>query len=167
MLQRSSLWTMVRPREAALLAAFKIQRLASSAVMVPWGRRVTAFSRKIPGYLEEWREERKMDEGNEEFQKTMEYFRRLRESLSEAELDALERKDKDFRGHYEDRVFLQYLGRHCKGLLKWKLPEGHRYRVEVIDVWNMTRETVLEGAGGDIEVKLPGREGMAVLAVET
>lgn len=121
---------------------------------------------ELPGYLEEWRDERKMDEGNEEFQKTMEYFRRLRESLSEAELDALERKDKDFRGHYEDRVFLQYLGRHCKGLLKWKLPEGHRYRVEVIDVWNMTRETVLEGAGGDIEVKLPGREGMAVLAVE-
>ena len=51
-------------------------------------------------------------------------------------------------------------------LLEWTLPEGHRYRVEVIDVWNMTRETVLTKAGGDIEIRLPGREGMAVLAIE-
>ena len=96
----------------------------------------------------------------------MERFQLLRESISEAELDALKRKDGDCRGHYEDKVFLQYLGHHCNALLEWKLPEGHRYRVEVIDVWNMTRETVLTKAGGDIEIRLPGREGMAVLAIE-
>lgn len=96
----------------------------------------------------------------------MEQFRQLRASLSEAELDALERKDKDCKGRCGDRVFLQYLGRHCNALLEWTLPEGHRYRVEVIDVWNMTRETVLEEGSGHIGVKLPGREGMAVVAIE-
>lgn len=121
---------------------------------------------ELPGYLEEWESKWVADAENEEFRKVMERFGLLRKSISEAELDALDRKDKDCRGHYEDKVFLQYLGRHCNGLLSWKLPEGHKYRVEVIDVWNMTRETVLTQCSGNIEVKLPGREGMAVLAVE-
>lgn len=121
---------------------------------------------ELPGFLEQWNTMFMGDMDNPGIQKVMERLRSLRESLSEAEEDALIRKDGDCAGRYEDKVFLQYLGRHCNGLLSWKLPEGHKYRVEVIDVWNMTRETVLTEASGDIVIKLPGREGMAVLAVE-
>lgn len=121
---------------------------------------------ELPGCLEEWSSAPAADGEQPEVQKMMERFRQLRASLSEAELDALERKDKDCKGRCGDRVFLQYLGRHCNGRLEWTLPEGHRYRVEVIDVWNMTREIILEEGSGHIEVKLPGKEGMAVIAIE-
>ena len=47
-----------------------------------------------------------------------------------------------------------------------KLPENRTYRVELIDPWEMTRETLLESASGETEVSLPGREGLAVLALE-
>lgn len=32
------------------------------------------------------------------------------------------------------------------------------------DIWEMTRTTLLEHASGDVEVKLPGKEGIALLA---
>ena len=92
-------------------------------------------------------------------------FGHLKESLSEAELDALNRKDMDFKGHLDERVFLVYLGRRCNAQLPLRLPKGRSYRIEVIDVWNMTRETVMTGVSGAVNVKLPGREGMAVMAV--
>lgn len=41
----------------------------------------------------------------------------------------------------------------------------NEYDVEVIDVWEMTRERVLESVSGEVEVSLPGKEGMAVLAL--
>ena len=46
------------------------------------------------------------------------------------------------------------------------LPEDKTYRVEVLDAWNMTRETVATGVSGKKEIALPGREYMAVLAME-
>ena len=46
------------------------------------------------------------------------------------------------------------------------LPADVSYKVEVIDTWNMKRETVMEHASGVITVTLPGRPYMAVLAVK-
>ena len=45
------------------------------------------------------------------------------------------------------------------------LPEDRKYTIQLIDTWNMTRETVAEGVSGTYIVHLPGRENMAVLAV--
>ena len=42
----------------------------------------------------------------------------------------------------------------------------NEYDVEVIDIWEMTRERVLESVSGEVEVSLPGKEGMAVLALK-
>ncbi len=61
-------------------------------------------------------------------------------------------------------VMLRYYNQRCQALDKIKLPEGRKYKVEVIDTWNMTRETAVESAEGDITVKLPGRAYCAVLA---
>ena len=44
------------------------------------------------------------------------------------------------------------------------LAENNQYRM--LDVWNMTRETVFTGVSGHFDVKLPGRDGIAVLAVK-
>ena len=36
---------------------------------------------------------------------------------------------------------------------------------KVIDAWNMTREVVAQNVCGRVQIKLPGREDMAVLAL--
>ena len=45
------------------------------------------------------------------------------------------------------------------------LPESGSYTVEVIDTREMTRTVVQSGASGRVTVDLPGKEGMALLAV--
>ena len=52
----------------------------------------------------------------------------------------------------------------CRRFLA-ELPSREPYRIEVLDTWNMTRQTILTGVSGGQEVVLPGHEWMAVLAV--
>ena len=66
----------------------------------------------------------------------------------------------------EDEAFLSYKDTQCCAKASMMLPETSTYRVDVIDTWNMTRETVLTGVSGRVEVDLPGREYMAILAVK-
>lgn len=58
---------------------------------------------------------------------------------------------------------LEYLGRSCPAFRDLELPEGGCYRVEIIDVWEMTRRVFAEEASGRVRVTLPAKEGMAVL----
>ncbi|MEH7545699.1 DUF5060 domain-containing protein [Neobacillus vireti] len=68
-------------------------------------------------------------------------------------------------GGYGDKYIITYLGRECRCFLDMELPEnGEEYSIEVIDIWEMTRETVLERAKGKVRVNLPGKEGIAVIA---
>ena len=64
-----------------------------------------------------------------------------------------------------DDALLYYYDVQTHGKVILQLPENRSYRVEVIDTWNMTRETVRTGACGTVEIPMPGREYMAVLAV--
>ena len=77
-----------------------------------------------------------------------------------------------FNTAYEGKVgdgdaFLVYKDTECSSLAELDLPSDKTYRIEVIDTWEMTRETVQTGASGKVQVRLPGREYMAVLAVKT
>lgn len=65
-----------------------------------------------------------------------------------------------------DEVFLTFYNNRTsiKDLLN--LPENGTYTVEIIDVWDMTRQAVLTGVSGQVEISLPGKEGIAVLAVK-
>lgn len=74
--------------------------------------------------------------------------------------------DAAFRGHIGERVFIQYLGIHCNSVLDWHLPENKSYKIEVIDIWEMTREEAMYGASGRFRIELPGKEGIAVLATQ-
>lgn len=68
-------------------------------------------------------------------------------------------------GHIGDDVLLHYYDTRPVAQETLKLPEGKTYRIELLDTWNMTRETVAQGVSGEYVVKLPGREYMTVLAV--
>lgn len=126
-----------------------------------------AFLDSIPGPLEPW--EIDLLEGMEPA--TIEQFSRspfvtLPQLMPAWQQNSTFIKETNFRGHYGNAVFLQYMGRHCAGLLQWTLPEDRTYLLDVIDVWEMTRKTVLTGVSGKVTIRLPGKEGIAVVAIE-
>lgn len=71
---------------------------------------------------------------------------------------------REMAGNCGDGVYMKYYGRHRKSSGTFALPKENRYDVEVIDVWEMTRTKVLEQVNGEVQVPLPGKEGIAVLA---
>lgn len=73
-------------------------------------------------------------------------------------------KEKTFEGHVGEEAYLTFYDRRTCAEDTLRLPEDKTYDVELIDVWNMTRETIATGVSGDTRVKLPGKEGFAVLA---
>ncbi len=68
-----------------------------------------------------------------------------------------------WRARCGEEAFLQFFGIQTSAECVFDLPKDKRYRVELIDVWEMTRTVQLEHASGSVQVCLPGREGMAVL----
>jgi hypothetical protein len=119
----------------------------------------------LPGFIEPWPFD-PMALMDEEMKKAVlnSPFPKLYAALPEAQKESQLVKDATPRGRVGDKVFIQYLARHCNALLTWLLPSDKKYRVEVVDVWEMTRKTILTGVTGVIEVKLPGKEGIAVIA---
>ena len=61
---------------------------------------------------------------------------------------------------------LLYLGHACPSRMHMQLPDDGSWKVELIDVWNMTRNLLIEGVRGNICLGLPAKEGMALLAVK-
>lgn len=74
--------------------------------------------------------------------------------------------DTDSFGHIGDDVFIAYFGHHANGTYCWLLPEAHHYKVELVDVWNMTRDVVVEDASGSTEVPMRGTVGQALIATK-
>ena len=70
----------------------------------------------------------------------------------------------EYAGRYGTQFFLRYFGRTCPGLTTLYLPEDRSYQVEVIDIWEMTKTRAYFGASGKTRIRLPGKEGIAVLA---
>lgn len=88
--------------------------------------------------------------------------------LDEAEriIDNTTRDTRIFTGHCGEDAYLAYYGRHCTAVGDIELPETNTYRIDVLDVWEMTRETILTGVNGKVNLQLPGKEGIAVLATK-
>ncbi len=66
-------------------------------------------------------------------------------------------------GYHNDNYYLFYFGMHQPASRNYVFYDGS-YRVDVIDTWNMTIETVAENATGRTCVNLPGRKFMAIRA---
>jgi hypothetical protein len=73
---------------------------------------------------------------------------------------------KRFAANCGEEAYLVYYSRHCVGWGELDLPENGRYRVERLDAWEMTRTVVEQAAHGHIRVPMPGKEGMALLALK-
>ena len=65
-------------------------------------------------------------------------------------------------GYSGEDYFLFYFGMHTPGSRNFNLPEETTFRVDVIDTWNMTIDTVAEKASGALKVRMPGRKFMAI-----
>ena len=130
-----------------------------------------AFLREVieslPSAVEPWREPEYLLYGpdfKEKMQGGENPFEKLHASLSETEDDAGALKDKVLSGHCGQDAFIKYYGVHCPSRAFFILPEDRTYKIEVIDIWKETRETVKEGAKGITWFDMPGKEKMAVLA---
>ena len=73
-------------------------------------------------------------------------------------------KEMNFMGHLGEQVYIGYYGRHCNGVAVWKLPEDKKYQIEIIDMWEMTRKVTMTEVCGKVTIKMPGKEGIAILA---
>lgn len=58
---------------------------------------------------------------------------------------------------------LIYLERSARSLMTIDLPENGKYKVEIIDIWEMSRKLSVQNVFGQITVGLPGKEGIALL----
>jgi hypothetical protein len=120
---------------------------------------------ELPAPLDPWEVDR-LEGLDPELAKTImeSPFIKLMESMPEAQRDAMLAKDGEFRGRCGDAAFIQYLARHCNRTITWLLPTDKRYDIDAIDIWEMTRTTVMTGATGRVTIPLPGKEGIAILA---
>lgn len=92
-------------------------------------------------------------------------FWTLMKALSTEEAENLKWKNASYTGHYKEEIFIKYFGNQRPSIAAIRLPKNHSYKIEMIDVWEMTRKTVEAHASGKVPLTLPGKEGIAVLAV--
>lgn len=91
-------------------------------------------------------------------------FEKALTKMPENRLPELIDRFREVQGHCGEKAYLKYLCRQCAAEGSLNLPDNGAYDVEVIDVWEMTREKVLSHVNGKVMVKLPGKEGIAILA---
>ncbi len=130
---------------------------------------------ELPGPLEESRtgfpalvamtdEEMEAALAGDAFPEGLRPFVRAIARLKQPERDRFAAVEYTFAGHVGEEAFLWYLDTQCCVFQDIALPEGRRYRVEILDTWEMTREVFREEASGATRVFLPGKPYMAILA---
>jgi hypothetical protein len=66
-------------------------------------------------------------------------------------------------GYNTDKgYYVIYMDAHQPVSRQFDFPDGSSYRIDVIDTWNMTIETVAKHATGETWVPMPGRKFMAI-----
>ncbi|WP_374121355.1 DUF5605 domain-containing protein [Paenibacillus sp. LHD-117] len=60
---------------------------------------------------------------------------------------------------------MHYFGKSCQAAYTLDLPEGSEYAIDLVDIWEMTRETIIPRDSGKMKIKLPGKEGTAAIAI--
>ena len=101
---------------------------------------------------------------NPEMAENMNPFIKGIAKLSESRFEEFVLRHMEIQGHCGEEAYMKYFSTACNGRGIMELPVEGSYDVEIIDAWEMTRETVLRGVSGKAEVKLPGKPGMAMLA---
>jgi hypothetical protein len=63
-------------------------------------------------------------------------------------------------------VYLLYYGSRTPAVQYYKLPNGHSYRAEIIDTWEMTITPVPGTFRDTATIQLPGKEDIAVRLIK-
>lgn len=66
----------------------------------------------------------------------------------------------------DESCLLKYYYQRCQAFDNVRLPEGKKFKVEVIDTWEMKKTVAYESAKGFAKVDLPSKPYMAVVATE-
>lgn len=90
---------------------------------------------------------------------------KLQLTLNEMERDAIALKDTLYTGCCKEDIFIKYYGIQRPSKSFMILPENRSYTIEVIDTWNQTKEVLVTGASGITWFTLPGKTGLAVMAI--
>ncbi|MDO4337476.1 MAG: DUF4038 domain-containing protein [Eubacteriales bacterium] len=121
---------------------------------------------ELPGTLEPWKQKQwELPDQGLMSKAPEDFFKKLYDGMPKEQQESMREKDGICCGHVGDQVFLEYFGRRCCGMVRWILPEDHTYRIEMIDIWEMTRKVVYRGVKGKFAPVLPGKEGIALMAV--
>lgn len=70
-----------------------------------------------------------------------------------------------YMGRYKDEAFLIFYDQRCCARDTLALPNNRTYRVELIDIWNMSRDVIAKHVCGKTDIYLPAKEDMAVLVL--
>ncbi len=116
----------------------------------------------IPGYWDQIDPEKRC--GEKEALQSESAWERAISSLPAERLYRMIDRESTVRSHCGKEVYLCYYGHQCCARGSMELPKDGAYDVEVIDIWEMTRKTILTGVCGRAEFALPGKEGIAVIA---
>ena len=65
-------------------------------------------------------------------------------------------------GGIENEYYLFYFGFNQPSWRHFKMPLGIKFKVDVIDTWNMTTETLQSVFEGEFRIELPGKQYMAI-----
>lgn len=87
-------------------------------------------------------------------------------NLTDFERGILRGGEYNYAGQVGEAAYLWYLYRQTSARYLITLPKDKTYKVEVLDTWEMTRTTFAEHASGEVQVHLPGKEFMAILATK-
>jgi hypothetical protein len=68
-------------------------------------------------------------------------------------------------GYHGTEYYLFYFGMHQPRFREFLLPEGN-FRIDVIDTWNMTIETIEENASGEVRIELPRKKYLVIRIVK-
>lgn len=121
---------------------------------------------ELPGPLKPWYQEQwELPDMGYMTNAPEDLYKKLHSSMPPEQQESMRIKDGVCCGHVGNQAFMEYFGHRCCGMTRWVLPENHTYRIEEIDIWDMTRKTTYRGVNGKIAVKLPGKEGIALLAI--
>lgn len=106
-----------------------------------------------------------VDEMNEEALAQQEMFRNLLQMIPENDRENFMANTSPMviKG---ERFSLEYYGRTCPVYQQFSLKEDRKYRIEVIDIWEMTKSLAAEGVSGSVKIGLPAKEGIAVFITE-
>lgn len=66
----------------------------------------------------------------------------------------------------DDKYRLYYFGFSRPSFRTYKLPVGKKYRIDIIDTWDMTIKELEGEFSGDIRIELPGKQYIAVRMTE-